>query len=229
MLRELLSIFKKDDPLASMGGNFTRMVEISREMTLSAGRIYFAEDRHAGARTRLYERDVEVNILERMIRKQVLAHLAVQSNTPNLPYCLALMSLVKDVERIGDYAKNLSEVMDIQPDPWPQEELIEELGEIRNTVESQFTAAAEVFGKPDQGRALELIERGRANAQRSDGLVSRIARSKHPPPVVAGLVLGARYYKRIGGHVLNVLSSVVMPLHKIDYFDEDEVTEKSAQ
>lgn len=228
MLRELLSIFKKDDPLASMGENFTRMVEISREMTQSAGQIYFAEDRHAEARTRLYERDVEVNRLERTIRKQIVAHLAIQSNTPNLPYCLALMGLVKDVERVGDYAKNLSEVMDIQPDPWPQDDLIEELGEIRNTVESQFTAAAQVFAHPDQEVALELIERGRANAQRSDGLVSRVARSKHPPPVIAGLVLGARYYKRIGGHVLNVLSSVVMPLHKIDYFDEDEVPEKPA-
>ena len=228
MLRELLSIFKKDDPLASMGANFTRMVELSREMTLSAGRIYFAEDRQAEARTRLYERDVEVNRLERTIRKQVVAHLAIHSNTPNLPYCLALMSLVKDVERIGDYAKNLSEVMDIQPDPWPRDDLIEEMGEIRNTVESQFAAAAEVFGEPDREGALQLIQRGRANAQRTDGLVSRVAHSKHPPPVIAGLVLGARYYKRIGGHVLNVLSSVVMPLHKIDYFDEDEVPEKSA-
>ena len=38
------------------------------------------------------------------------------------------------------------------------------------------------------------------------------------------LVLATRYYKRIGGHVLNVLSSVVMPLHKVDYYDEDVLT-----
>ena len=38
------------------------------------------------------------------------------------------------------------------------------------------------------------------------------------------LVLGTRFYKRIGGHVLNVLSSVVMPLHKIDYYHEESVT-----
>ena len=43
------------------------------------------------------------------------------------------------------------------------------------------------------------------------------------------LVLGARYYKRIGGHLLNVLSSVVMPLHKVDYYDEDEVKQVSAR
>ena len=39
------------------------------------------------------------------------------------------------------------------------------------------------------------------------------------------LALGTRYNKRIGGHVLNVLSSVVMPIHKIDYDDEDHVPE----
>ena len=41
--------------------------------------------------------------------------------------------------------------------------------------------------------------------------------------MTAAQVLGTRYYKRIGGHVLNILSSVVMPLHKIDYYDEDSI------
>jgi hypothetical protein len=35
--------------------------------------------------------------------------------------------------------------------------------------------------------------------------------------------MGARFYKRTAAHVLNVLSSVVMPLHKLDYYDEDEI------
>jgi hypothetical protein len=39
--------------------------------------------------------------------------------------------------------------------------------------------------------------------------------------VTTALVLALRYYKRIGGHPLNVLSSMVMPLHKVDFFDED--------
>ena len=33
-------------------------------------------------------------------------------------------------------------------------------------------------------------------------------------------MLATRFYKRIGAHVVNVLSSVVMPLHKLDYYDE---------
>ena len=72
-------------------------------------------------------------------------------------------------------------------------------------------------------QALSLIRHGKDLAQRADGLLQRIARSPHTPGQTTALVLGARYYKRIGGHVLNLLSSVVMPLHKIDYYDEDEV------
>jgi hypothetical protein len=52
----------------------------------------------------------------------------------------------------------------------------------------------------------------------------RIARSQYDATDATAIALGTRYYKRIGGHVLNVLSSIVMPLHKIDYYDEDEVT-----
>ena len=43
------------------------------------------------------------------------------------------------------------------------------------------------------------------------------------------LALATRYYKRIGGHVLNILSSVVMPLHKVDYYDEEELPETPSQ
>jgi hypothetical protein len=58
-------------------------------------------------------------------------------------------------------------------------------------------------------------------AQRADTLITRVARSDYDAATTTAVVLGARYYKRIGGHVLNVLSSVVMPLHKLDYYDED--------
>ena len=30
---------------------------------------------------------------------------------------------------------------------------------------------------------------------------------------------------RIGGHVLNLLSGVIMPLHKLDYFDDRLISE----
>ncbi|NIM52129.1 MAG: hypothetical protein GTN78_08175 [Gemmatimonadales bacterium] len=223
MLRELLSIFRSDKPLAEMGENFARMLKLAYEQTVAAGEIYFGMQAKPEARTQVYMQDVQVNKLERKIRKQVISHLSLRGTSPSLPYCLLLMSLVKDVERLGDYAKNLSEVTELRTDPLPDDEIVAELREIRAGVEAAFAATAEVFAISDRESAVELIRQGRDVAHRCDVLVEKISRSSYDANTATALVLGTRFYKRIGGHVLNVLSSVVMPLHKLDYYDEKEI------
>ncbi|UCD24679.1 MAG: hypothetical protein JSW51_01825 [Gemmatimonadota bacterium] len=223
MLRQLISIFRSDNPLAAMGENFARMLKITYDTTLRAGDIYFGKDVTPEDRTWVYKQDVQVNKLERRIRKQVIAHLSLSGTAADLPYCLLLMSLVKDVERLGDYAKNLTEVVDFYKAPLPDDEIVAELHEIRDGVETAFAATAEVFEKSDMDRAVALIQEGKSLARRCDILIESIARSDHNASTTTAVVLGARFYKRIGGHVLNVLSSVVMPLHKLDYYDEKAI------
>ena len=221
MLRQLISIFRSDNPLRAMGENFAQMLKITHETTRKAGDIYFGEEVKPDERTWVYKQDVKVNKLERTIRKQVIAHLSISGTAADLPYCLLLMSLVKDVERLGDYAKNLTEVVDFYAGPLPEDDMVVELREIRAGVETAFAATAEVFEESDMERAVELIQAGKDLAHRCDKLVETVARSDHNASTTTAVVLGARFYKRIGGHVLNVLSSVVMPLHKLDYYDED--------
>ena len=217
----MLSIFRSEKPLAGMGQNFSQMLKLAYEMTVEAGDMYFGESLSPDIRTQIYKRDVEVNKLERTIRKQVIAHLSLAGTSASLPYCLLLMSLVKDVERIGDYAKNLSEVRDYHPDPLPDDDMVGELHEIRAGTESAFASTAEVFTKSDREQALELTREGREITHRCDALIERVAHSDYDARNATAIVMGTRFYKRIAAHVLNVLSSVVMPLHKLDYYDED--------
>jgi len=228
MFRELIRIFTADDPLAKMGAQYAKMLGLTREMTVAAGQIFFDGTGAPDGRTRIYDQDVKVNKLERKIRKKVVAHLSTQANSMDLPYCLVLLGLVKDVERIGDYAKNLSELVEIHPDPLPEDELSAELREIRARVEEMFTSTIAAFEARDAEAAMDLIRGGRADAHRCDALLVRVSRGPHPAATTTALVLALRYYKRIGGHLLNVLSSMVMPLHKVDFFDEDAVPEAVA-
>ena len=223
MLRALLGILRTDDPLQAIGERFERTLALTEAMTLAAGEVAFGVDASPSRRTQLYERDVEVNQLERTIRKQVVAHLSIPGSRVDVPHCLLLMSLAKDVERVGDYAKNLSELVEIQAGPLPDGEIVGELQEIRRGVEAAFRAASKIFGASDREQAMEMIQQGRAIAHRCDVLISQIGRAGYGGEATTVLVLATRFYKRIGGHVLNVLSSVVMPLHKIDYYDEDEI------
>ena len=228
MLRALLGILRADDPLQAIGERFERMLTLTQEMTLAAGEVAFGGDASPGRRTQIYERDVEVNQLERTIRKRVVAHLSIPGSRVDVPQCLLLMSLAKDVERLGDYAKNLSELVEIQAGPLPEGEVVGELQEIRRGVEAAFRAASEIFRSSDREQALTMIRHGRDIAHRCDVLIAQIGRAGYPGETTTVLVLATRFYKRIGGHVLNVLSSVVMPLHKVDYYDEDEVQGRGA-
>ena len=223
MFRELLTILRSKNPLTEMGENFARMLKLAQEMTLSASAIFFERKARPEERDRIKEQDIQVNQLERRIRKQVVAHLSIPGNTPDVPYCLLLMSLVKDVERLGDYAKNILELGDFCPESLPDDGIVKELRSFRQGIEDAFQAASEVFTSLKPEQALRLIREGREIAHGSDALIERIAGAKYDPATTTALVLATRYYKRIGGHLLNVVSSVVMPVHKVDYFDEDEI------
>lgn len=223
MFRQLLSVFKDSKPLQAMGDDFAEMLQKTNDVTVRAGQIFFTDAASAEDRSYIYRQDVQINKLERKIRKAVVAHLSFPENTKSVPYCLVLMSLVKDVERIGDYAKNLGEVRDFFAGPLPDDEHVDELQEIRSSVEEAFAVTPEVFAQAQHDRAMTLIHHGKNVGRRCDGLVAAIAQSSYTAATTAALVLGTRYYKRINGHIVNVLTSVVMPLHKLDYFDEDAV------
>ena len=225
MFRELISIFKADNPLGRMGENFAKMLGLTQAQTVRAGKMFFGKPPSPEERTAIYKEDIKVNKLERKIRKQVIAHLSVAGNSADVPYSLLLMSLVKDVERIGDYSKNLAEVLDVSGAVLPDDETVAELREIRQGVESTFEAVAEVFAKSDEEGAVELIRQGRDTNHRCDALINRIAKSDYDAATTVAVTLATRFYKRIGSHLLNILSGVVMPLHKLDYYDEKVLAE----
>ena len=226
MLRELISIFRADNPLGRMGDNFQKMLGLAQKLTKQAGEIFLGSPATPEVRTQIYDQDVKINQLERKIRKQVIAHLSVGRNAADVPYSLLLMSLVKDVERIGDYAKNLAEVLDATGSNLPDDDNMAELREIGSGVQDAFRTVGQVFAKSDEEEAVGMIRQGRDISHRCDALINKIAKGDYDAAQTTTLVLGTRYYKRIGAHLVNILTGVVMPLHKLDYYDEKELVER---
>ena len=220
MLKELLGLFRSDNTVARMGEDFSKMLDLSYGQTMRAGRILVEETSEGNDLTEISKGDVQINKLERKIRKQVIASLTLGTDAGAVTYCLLLMSIVKDVERIGDYAKNLAQIHEDGGGSIPDDANGAELREIRGLVEGTFGAAHEVFVTSDSESAIGLIKEGRRVNRRCDALIKVVAGSSHDAATTTSLVLGARYYKRIESHLLNILSGVVMPLHKLDYYDE---------
>ena len=218
MWLELLSIFRKGDAMETLAGEFREMLQLLKEMSQIVKGHIFDQDLSLDDRSKVYKLDVRVNKLERSIRKRVVSHVTLSLD--HVPYCLLLMTLVKDAERIGDYWKNISEVSTLGAGKVPEGELKAELREIIDLAMTLMNDLVPILDSSDRERAEELLQIARLTGKRCDQLLVELAKSDFQAAETTAMVLLTRFHKRIIGHSFNILSSVVMPLHKVDFYDE---------
>jgi phosphate uptake regulator len=163
--------------------------------------------------------DHRVNASERDIRRELVVHASVHGAI-DTPAILIYMSIVKDIERIGDYAKNLFDLaadgVDLSTGMYTGE-----ITKLAGEVPAFLTAAAAAFADRGVERSKELLRQGDDLLDRFDDRVSALVKEEHPDRQAVAVALTHRYLKRIVAHGMNVLSAVVMPVDRLDYFDED--------
>jgi phosphate transport system protein len=229
ILKDLLTIFRGETALQSVGDDFSGMLDQCKAMFLDVNTAFWTGSITEELRTETYKRDIKLNKSERAIRKYVFSHLTTHSGgTSDTPYCLVLMNVVKDAERIGDYIKNLAEIPVMSTTDIPEGAIRNELKEIGDEVEKLLAQVGPVFRESQRSNAEVMIRQGRQLTHRSDGLLPRIANSEFNSQASVSAALTARFYKRIVAHTVNILSTVIMPIHKIDFFDEEEIQRLSS-
>lgn len=222
MFKELLEILRSPEPMAEMSDSLESMIEQAGELVTLGGSCLFEDQGDPALVQSILEKDREVNRAERRIRKRIVAHLVTGNGGGRVPYALLLMNVVRDLERVGDYAKNLSQILEDGGAPVPDvgDPEGDVLRELRKEAEEMARRAGPAFLAADATAAAEWIRRGKVLCQRSDALITAVAAGERSAGATTTLVLAARYYKRIAAHLMNVLTGVVMPLHKIDFYDE---------
>jgi phosphate transport system protein len=167
------------------------------------------------------ESDSRVNRAERELRQALVVHASVHG-TSRVAAILVYMSVVKDVERIGDYAKNIYDVaaQGVNLSDAPDHAV---LIEYRDRISSMISEASTIFAKDDREAAADFIKEADELLDEFDGHVSALVVSEAPGKEAVPRALLFRYYKRIVAHLMNLLSAVVMPLDRLDYFDEERV------
>jgi phosphate transport system protein len=163
--------------------------------------------------------DHRVNEAEREIRRELVVHASVHGGL-DTPAVLVYMSIVKDVERVGDYAKNL---FDVAADGGQLHDVpdTEHLQALRDQVAGFIEQCRTTFAERDAEHARTLLTEGDELLDHFDDMVSALVGGHDDGDEAVARALTHRYLKRIVAHLMNVLSSVVMPIDRIDYFDED--------
>jgi phosphate uptake regulator len=168
----------------------------------------------------IYAADKKINKYEREVRRKVLAHLAV-GGPKDVGLGLVLISVVSDVERIGDYTKNITELAQAHPKRLHGFKYEEKLVEIEIHITEKFSQVTEAYSKSDEALAAQLMTQHKEITDWCDGVVNEIIAIGAEEDIYVGhavaLALYVRFLKRISAHLTNIVSSVVNPFPRIGY------------
>lgn len=221
VLRELLSFWHDDSALKELFRLFDEMLVTAKDMFRMSTAPLAGEPVSKSVEKHIVRMDGRLNTLQQVIRRDIVMHISVQGTTDIVP-CLMLMSLTKDAERIGDYCKNIYEVVSKAPqlmgDP-----LKDDLVDIRSKILIWFDQTKRAFDRSDRELAYSTREESYPVEKHCDRMVWDLAANNRGRNAVA-VAMAFRFFKRVTAHLCNICTSVVMPLDKLDFYEEKTKT-----
>jgi len=160
------------------------------------------------------QEDRELNAGERMTRRMVLEHLVINPDQ-DLPGSLALISIVHDVERLGDYAKSLIELNQWQnlasgEGPYP-----EMCRRLYKAIAPLFGQTLEALREGDAQMARQVMHQHEEIKKQTDEFIAAVMEDAQSSREAVLYALASRFLRRTSAHLSNVASGIANPLDRV--------------
>ncbi|MBC8467217.1 MAG: hypothetical protein H8D58_01360 [Candidatus Marinimicrobia bacterium] len=220
VFKDIVKLWNSDDLLSQAWDESYKMMVLSNEIFNQAIK-YLRNGENKETIIALKKRDMEINAYQKNVRRKVVTHYAVSQNIDDLPNGLVLLNMVVDVERVGDYTKNILDLALNHPNTIRSEDFSEDLHHVENEVIERFRKTLEAIHTQDADVARNLMKTYKETLTNiSDtivnGCISGEIRLGDECQTVA-LALYARYLKRIGAHLKNITTVLVNPFDAVGY------------
>ncbi len=226
MFKNLLSFWRGKDFLSQVITDFKLMLDHAENVYTMVTQALLENNQSADLKDNVYKIDKQINRLQRSIRVRIVEHMTLQPAV-DTNSCLCLMSVVKDAERVGDYTKNLYEVVELLDKPIDRKTYDAYFGDIDKNILTLFKGTKDAFVQEDDGQAKATYHLESKLVKECDAILTKLAKSDLRANECVCYTLIARYFKRIAAHLANISTSVVLPISELDYFDEKKAASKS--
>ena len=221
MFKQIFKLFKSDTLYNQALNECYEMLDIDLEMFQESIHVLRNQD-DSKSKIDIAKTDIKINKFERSVRRKVMTHLAV-SGTEDLGSGLILTSVVIDIERIGDYTKNIYDLSKFYSKRLNGAELEKDLVEVEENVIALFQNSIKAFKEQDIELARKLMKDYKENiSKQSDKITNDIISGKMNIEAdrATAIAMYSRYLKRIAAHSRNLISSIVNPFERIGYKEE---------
>ena len=220
VFKNLVNIWKSEDSLSQAWSSSNEMLVISHDMLNDSINALRSGEKNKVIKS-IKQRDEIINQYHRDIRKKVVTYYSVSKDILNIDSGLVLLNMVVDIERVGDYSKNILDLAKHHPKKLVSEKISDELRIIEKAVIERFKNTVIAIETMDEDIARKLIKSYRSDLGKiSDNLVASSISGNFQigeEHKASSMVLYARYLKRIGAHLKNITSVVVNPFESIGY------------
>ena len=221
MLKKYIELFRGHNMLDEATSMILQMLDIDSKMFQIAQKSLRESDT-AEVQDDIRAMDQQVNKYHREVRRKVLTHLTV-TGTTNLVPGLVLASIVIDVERIGDYAKNIVDLARHHPERLHGQKYEIEMKKIEEYVALNVDRVILALSKEDILVGRKVMDIEQHTGKLCDVILNELLTcpsKKLSRQDIACIALYIRFLKRTNAHLTNVASAIVNPFPRIGFSEK---------
>ena len=217
--RVLGALFGRKGLIEEARAEAMKMLDQGREMFEKATIALFAEETPE-VRQWIRTMDRKLNEEQQAIRRKVFEHLLI-SRGDQLYEGMVLVTIVVDLERIGDYTKNFGELVEMMPHGMALDGYEALINQLREDALQLFDLTRAAHVQEDPARVEQAMALYDSISKTCDGTVRQIfkdaEKNESVPKRLLAIVLVLRYMKRVCAHLKNITTAVTSPVDRIGF------------
>ena len=220
IFREIVNLWKSEGLLLQAWDESLQMLALSHKLFNKAVKKSKKQE-SLSVLKKLKNRDKEINSYQREVRRKIFTHFAIEQGTHDITSLMVLVMMIVDIERIGDYSKNILDLAINYPNALDTTHLHKDLYDIEIEIKERFDHTIDAVKTQDIKDAVNLLKGFKKHVTgASDRIVNNIIAGNlefQSGSEAAAIALYARYLKRIGSHLKNITTTIVNPIDAIGY------------
>ncbi len=165
----------------------------------------------------IYSVDKEINRREVKVRRLILEHIALNPQE-DLVASLMLLTTISNIERIGDYSKNIFELKQKLQKPVNSYPFYKEAIFLYKETLNYLNNSREVIRQNDEAKAKDFIEKMYLLKTKCEENIDKLITAGGEPSFIVVFTLYFRYLKRVVSHLINILTTITNPFELVDFY-----------
>lgn len=192
------------------------MLDMNRQtLTLGIGGLLGTTD-PTTLSDRARRSDDRVDDLARQVRRELVIHASVRGAHADMSATLAAMSVVKDIQRIGDRAVGLARLARIHGHFTPHQPQHAQLAAYRHRLDAHLATARDALRTDDPSIADRLTTETIAVTDDLDLAIDLLVVTGSDASDQTVTALAYHHLSRLAAHLTNIATAIALPLDRLD-------------